>query len=324
MNAKAQASGSIKRENVKHAKSVKRKILLKKVKQNWELYLFVLPTLIYFFVFQYIPMYGLQIAFKDYIATDGIWGSPWVGFEHFERFFDSYQFWNLLSNTLVINLYELVFDFPAAIILALLLNQLTGLRFKKLVQTVTYAPHFISVVVLVGMMVLFLSPNNGFINNLIVFFGGDPIYFFGESGWFKPLFVLSEIWQTTGWNTVIYLAALTSVSPYLHEAAIMDGANKLQRIRHIDLPSIMPIIMILMILNIGNFMTLGFQKILLMQNDLNIASSAVIQTYVYKTGLLHAQFSYSAAVGLFNNVINFILLIMMNQFARRMKQQSLF
>ncbi|HEX7064124.1 MAG TPA: ABC transporter permease subunit [Bacillales bacterium] len=309
---------------MKHAKSVKRKILLKKMKQNWELYLFVLPTLVYFFVFQYIPMYGLQIAFKDYIATDGIWGSPWVGFEHFERFFDSYQFWNLLSNTLLINLYELLFDFPAAIFLALLLNQLTKLRFKKLVQTVTYAPHFISVVVLVGMMALFLSPNNGFINNIIVFFGGDPIYFFGESAWFKPLFILSEIWQTTGWNTVIYLAALTSVSPYLHEAAIMDGANKLQRIRHIDLPSIMPVIMILMILNIGNFMTLGFQKILLMQNDLNIASSAVIQTYVYKTGLLHAQFSYSAAVGLFNNVINFILLLMMNQFARKMKQQSLF
>lgn len=297
---------------------------LKKMSKNWELYLFLLPTLAYFFIFKYIPMYGLQIAFKNFIAVDGIWNSPWVGFDHFIRFFESYKFWNLLGNSLIINFYQLLFAFPIPIVFALMLNQVTRTRFKKFVQTVTYAPHFISVVVLVGMLFIFLSPSNGFINNIIQFFGGDPIYFMGSEKWFRTIFVGSEVWQTTGWSAIIYLAALTSIDPQLHEAAIVDGASKFQRVLHIDVPGIMPVIMILMILNIGNFVSLGYQKVLLMQNALNIHTSEVIQTYVYKSGLLDAQFSYAAAIGLFENVINFILLIMMNQLAKKLKQQSLF
>ncbi|WP_042459462.1 ABC transporter permease [Neobacillus dielmonensis] len=298
--------------------------IFKKMGKSWELYLFLLPTLLYFVIFKYVPMYGLQIAFKDFIAVDGIWGSPWVGFDHFQRFFQSYKFWDLLKNSLLINTYQLIFAFPLPIIFALMLNQVTHTRFKKLVQTVTYAPHFISVVVLVGMILLFLSPSSGFVNNFIQLFGGEPIYFMGSESWFKSVYVGSEIWQTTGWSAIIYIAALTSIDPNLHEAAIVDGASKFQRVLHIDLPGIMPVIMIMWILQIGHFVTLGYQKILLMQNDLNIGSSEVIQTYVYKSGILNSQFSYAAAIGLFENAINFILLIMMNQFAKKMKQQSLF
>ncbi|KAB8137451.1 sugar ABC transporter permease [Gracilibacillus oryzae] len=314
----------VKHSSMKKKRKIKTFATIRKMARNWELYLFLLPTITYFIIFKYVPMYGLQIAFKDFIAVDGIWGSPWVGFEHFIRFFESYQFWNLLSNSLLINLYQLLFAFPIPIIFALMLNQVTRSRFKKLVQTVTYAPHFISVVVLVGMIFIFLSPSNGFINNIIQLFGGEPIYFMGSESWFKTVFVGSEIWQTTGWSAIIFLAALSSVDPQLHEAAIVDGASKLQRIIHIDIPGILPVIMIMLILEIGNFVTLGYQKVLLMQNDLNIASSEVVQTYVYKSGLLNTQFSYAAAIGLFENVINFVLLIMMNQLAKKFKQQSLF
>lgn len=304
----------------------KRKRMLgkwKMVRKNYELYLFLIPTVLYFVVFHYVPMYGLQIAFKNYISVQGILGSPWVGLEHFIRFFNSYQFITVLKNTLFINLYQLIFAFPIPIILALLLNQITHLRFRRLVQTVTYAPHFISVVIIVGMMYLFLSPINGLINHLLLFLGMEPINFMGEPSWFKTVFVSSGIWQNAGWSMIIYLAALASVSVELHEAAIMDGATKLQRILHIDLPAIMPTIMILLILDVGNFMAVGFEKVYLMQNVLNIDSSEVIQTYVYKTGLLSAQYSYASAVGLFNAIINFVLLVMMNQFAKKMKQTSL-
>ncbi|GIP39866.1 sugar ABC transporter permease [Paenibacillus sp. J31TS4] len=295
-----------------------------RILRSWQLYVLVLPLLVHVAIFQYAPMYGLQIAFKNFRASAGILGSKWVGLEHFERFFNSYSFWNTLINTLLINLYELIFAFPIAIIFALMLNQVTKLRFKKWVQTITYAPHFISTVVLVGMLFIFLNPRTGMVNNLIDFFGGERINFFGEAAWFKPIYIISEIWQTTGWSAIIYLAALTAVDPQLHEAAIMDGANKFHRVRHIDIPSIMPVIMILLILKMGHFASLGFSKVLLMQNDLNIDASEVIQTYVYKTGLVGAQYSYSAAIGLFDNLINFILLLSANQLAKKFKQQSLF
>lgn len=291
--------------------------------KNYELYLLLLPTLIYFVVFQYGPMYGLQIAFKNFIAVKGINGSPWTGFEHFERFFNSAQFGTILTNTLLISLYELIFAFPIPIILALLLNQVSNGAFKRIVQTVTYAPHFISVTVIVGMLYLFLSPYNGLLNHFLQAIGMDPIFFLGSEAWFKPVFIASGIWQNAGWSTIIYLAALTSVSPDLHEAAIMDGANKWQRVFHIDIPSILPTIIILLILSVGNFMTVGFEKIYLMQNSLNAGSSEVIQTYVYKTGLLGAQYSYSTAIGLFNSIINFILLIVINTIAKRANQASL-
>lgn len=295
----------------------------KRLKRTYELYLFLLPTVVYFLVFHYGPLYGLQIAFKNFIAVKGIWGSPWAGLDHFERFFNSPQFVIVLKNTFLLNLYELAVSFPVPIVMALLLNQIQNMRFKKWVQTVTYAPHFISTVVIVGMLIAFLSPRSGLINELIRFFGGDPVYFMARPEWFKTIFVFSGLWQNAGWSMIIYLAALTGVSPDLHEAAVMDGANKYQRIWHIDLPSIAPTIMILLILNIGNFMTVGFEKVYLMQNSLNADASEVIQTYVYKSGLLSAQYSYSAAVGLFNSGINFILLISVNALARRLKQASL-
>jgi putative aldouronate transport system permease protein len=291
--------------------------------RNYQLYVFLVPTLLYFAIFHYGPMYGIQIAFKNFLASKGITGSPWVGFTHFERFFNSADFWTIIKNTISLSFYELIVGFPIPIILAIMLNQVANSRFKKWVQTITYAPHFISVTVIVGMLFILLSPRTGVMNTLLAWFGMDPIFFMGSEGWFKTIYVLSGVWQNAGWSTIIYLAALTAVNPDLHEAAVMDGANKLQRIVHIDIPSIMPTIMILLILQVGNLMTVGFEKVYLMQNALNIGSSQVIQTYVYEMGLLDAQYSYSAAIGLFNSVINFILLISINAFAKRMKQSSL-
>jgi len=316
-------SGAAMNANTLTGTSVHKKKKLNRWLRNYELYLFLLPTLAYFVIFHYVPMYGLQIAFKNFIAVKGITGSPWVGLEHFERFFNSAQFGIIIKNTLLISLYELLFAFPVPIVLALLLNQVTSSKFKRVVQTVTYAPHFISVTIVVGMLYLFLSPHNGLVNHLLQALGMEPVFFLGSESWFKTVFITSGIWQNAGWSTIIYLAALTSVNPDLHEAAIMDGANKWQRIFHIDIPSIMPTIMILLILSVGNFMTVGFEKIYLMQNSLNAGSSEVIQTYVYKTGLLGAQYSYSTAIGLFNSVINFILLLAINTVAKKANQASL-
>lgn len=261
-------------------------------------------------------MYGLQIAFKDFRAVDGILGSEWIGFDHFIRFFNSYYFWDLIKNTLGINLYALAL-FPISIVVALALNELRDGKFKKTAQTITYAPHFISVVVFVGMIIAFLNPVTGIINNFIQWIGFEPISFMTEPGWFKSIFVWSNEWQNLGWGAIIYLAALAGVDPQLHEAAKVDGASRLQRIWHINLPSILPTIIILLILNMGNMMSIGFEKILLMQNELNLESSQVIQTYVYEAGLLHGQYSYSTAVGLFNSIINFGILIFFNRLARR-------
>ncbi|WP_245985274.1 ABC transporter permease [Oceanobacillus bengalensis] len=286
------------------------------MKLNWQLYLLLAPGIIYFLVFKYYPMYGVQIAFKDFRAIDGIFGSAWVGFDHFIRFFDSYYFWDLIKNTLGINLYGLAL-FPISIIVALALNELRDSKFKKTAQTITYAPHFISIVVFSGMIIAFLDPATGIINNFIQLLGFEPINFMTEPGWFKSIFVWSNEWQNLGWGAIIYLAALAGVDPQLHEAAKIDGATRLQRIWYINIPSILPTIIILLILNMGNMMSIGFEKILLLQNELNLESSQVIQTYVYESGLLHGQYSYSTAVGLFNSVINFLILIFFNRLARR-------
>ncbi|WP_407267944.1 ABC transporter permease [Radiobacillus sp. PE A8.2] len=288
----------------------------RKLHRNWQLYALLAPALIYFLVFKYYPMYGLQIAFKNFVATKGIWGSEWIGFDHFTRFFDSYYFWRIITNTLELNLYQLAL-FPVSIIVALSLNELKEGKFKKVAQTITYAPHFISVVVFVGMLVAFLNPLTGIINLFIQLLGFEPINFMTEPGWFKTIFVFSGEWQQLGWGAIIYLAALAGVDPQLHEAARVDGASRLQRIWHINIPGILPTIVILLILNMGNFMTIGFEKVLLMQNDLNLSASEVIQTYVYKSGVLEAQYSYSTAIGLFNSLINFIILITFNRLARR-------
>ncbi|MEK3885052.1 ABC transporter permease subunit [Paenibacillus sp. PL2-23] len=291
--------------------------------KSYQLYLFVLPAVLYYVLFHYAPLYGIQIAFKNFLAFKGIAGSPWVGLEHFERFFRSFEFTKIILNTIKLSVLQLVVGFPAPIILALMLNQLMHKRFKKFVQTVIYAPHFISTVVIAGMLFLFLSPDTGMVNKLIGLFGGEPVFFMGDPDWFRPVYVLSEIWQNTGWGTIIYLAALTTISPELHESAVVDGANKFQRILHIDIPGIMPTAVILLILSTGNIMSLGFEKVYLLQTPLNLPSSEIISTYVYKTGLVGAQYSFSTAVGLFNSVINFIILITVNQIAKKASNTSL-
>lgn len=294
----------------------------KSMKRNWQLYLLLLPTLLFFIIFHYIPMYGVQIAFKDFYATMGIIGSPWVGFDHFERFFESYYFWRLLKNTILLNLYQLLL-FPLPIIFALMLNELKNSAFKKWSQTLTYAPHFISVVVVVGMVVAFLDPITGIVNLVIKGLGGEAVPFLTSPEWFRHVYVWSGEWQSLGWGTIIYLAALAGVNPELHEAAKVDGATAFQRIWHINLPSILPTIVILFILNIGKFMSIGFEKVLLMQNSLNSETSDIIQTFVYKTGLLEGQYSFAAAVGLFDSVINILLLILVNYLAKRVSENSL-
>ncbi|PZM62513.1 ABC transporter permease [Paenibacillus dendritiformis] len=293
------------------------------LRKHWQMYLLLAPVMVYFIVFHYVPMYGVQIAFKDFIATKGITGSPWVGMKHFERFYQSYYFWRLIRNTLGIGLYQLLVGFPVPILLALMINEIRGKWFKKTVQTVTYAPHFLSTVVMVGILVIFLSPDTGMINHLIRAFGGEPISFLTEPGWFKSLYVFSGVWQQMGWSSIIYLAALSGVDPQLHEAARVDGASRLQRIWHVNLPCIMPTIVILLILNTGSILSVGFEKVFLMQNDMNLESSDVFATYVYRSGLLGAQYSFSAAVGLFSNIVNFILLVSVNFIARKAGNTSL-
>ena len=296
----------------------------KMIRQHWPLYLFLLPTIVYFLLFRFYPMYGLQLAFKNYRVVDGIAGSPWVGLDNFRRFFTTADFGKLMGNTLSVSIVTLIFTFPLPIILALLLNQLPSLRYKKLVQTTVYAPHFISTVVMVGMIFLFTSPSSGLINKLIEAFGGKAIHFTAEPGWFVPMYVISEIWQSTGWGSILYLAALAGVSPELHEAALVDGANKFQRVWHIDIPGILPTIVIMMILNAGKIMNVGFEKAYLMQTSLNIKASEIIATYVYKRGVLKSQISLSTAVGLFDSVVNMILVVSVNWISRRVTDSSLF
>ncbi|NEW09085.1 sugar ABC transporter permease [Paenibacillus sp. SYP-B3998] len=297
--------------------------LKKKILKNWELYMFILPAFLYFLVFSYGPMYGIQIAFKNFVPTQGIQGSSWVGFDHFTRFFNSYYFWDLIWNTLSISLYELAIGFPIPIILALAFNEIKDGLFKRTVQTVTYAPHFISVVVMGGMIISFLSPSTGIIVHLIEALGFDAPKFLTDPAWFKTMYVFSGVWQSAGWGTIIYLAALSSVDPGQHEAAIIDGATRFQRIRHINIPTIIPTITILLILNIGSLLGVGFEKILLLQNSLNMEASDVISTFVYRSGLLDAQYSFSTAIGLFNSVVNAVMLIVVNQIVRRTSENSL-
>lgn len=285
---------------------------LKLMKRNWQLYLFLVPAIVFVGLFMYGPLYGLQIAFKDYRAGSGIWGSAWVGLKWFERFFSTPRCWEIVKNTLTISLYSLIAGFPLPICLAIILNYVKNLRFKKFAQTVTYMPYFISTVVLVSMISLFFSPTSGFVNTIIKSLGGEPIYFMGIPSAFSHLYVWSGVWQSMGYSSIIYIAALSGVSPELHESAVIDGANILQRIWHIDIPTIMPTMIILLIMSCGNIMNVGYEKILLMQNDLTISVSEVISTYVYKIGLINNQFSFSTAIGLLNNVVNFIILVAAN------------
>jgi putative aldouronate transport system permease protein len=293
------------------------------IKQDGGLYLLLLPAVLYALIFLYAPMGGVLIAFKDYSPVKGIFGSPWVGLKYFMKFFNAYNFNQIFFNTLSLSIYNLVAQFPIPILFALLLNQMRQRRLKKVIQTVSYAPHFISMVVLVGMLNVFLSPSTGIVNILIKSLGGDAVYFLGKADLFRPVYVWSGVWQDTGRSAIIYIAALASIEQELHEAAMVDGASKLQRTLYIDIPGIMPTAVIMLILNLGRVMSLGFEKAYLMQNTLNIASSEIISTYVYKVGLLNAQFSLSTAIGLFNSVISCVLVISVNFIARRYSDTSL-
>ena len=300
-----------------------------KIKQivgdNAELYLLLLLPLLWLVVFRYGPMYGIQIAFKNFRAVDGIWGSSWVGFKNFQKFFNNYMFIRTLKNTLFISFYQLLVSFPFPIILALALNCTQRSRFKKTVQMVTYMPHFISTVVLVGMVIQFTNPHVGIINHIIEVFGGKPIDFMASEAAFPQLYVWSEVWQNCGWGTIIYLAALAGVDTELHEAAMIDGASRLKRVVHIDFPSILPTATILLVLNSGKLMAIGFEKAFLMQNMMNIGVSEIIPTYAYKVGLASASadFSYSTTISLFNSAVNLILIFVVNKAAKRWGETSL-
>ncbi len=292
-------------------------------KLDWGLYILVLPAIVYIVIFKYIPMYGVQIAFRDFSPVLGIAKSPWVGFEHFAEFFGSFNFKRILVNTVLLSVYELLWAFPFPVVIALLLNQLKSKRFKLVLQNLVYMPHFISTVVLVGMMVVIFNPGSGVINQIINLLGGESVNFLTAPKYFRTLYIGSGIWKNSGWSAIIYLAALSAIDPRLYEAAAIDGAGKLRRIVNIDIPSILPTIMIMLILSVGRIMSIGFEKSYLMQNSLNISVSEIIATYVYKIGLQQAKYDYAAAIGFFNNIINMVLLIATNRISKKITGNSL-
>nr|WP_246246127.1 ABC transporter permease subunit [Paenibacillus lemnae] len=300
-----------------------RDLARRSLKRHWQLYLLIILPVAYFIIFKYIPMFNAVLAFKDYNVIEGIWGSPWVGTKYFELFFENPAFATLIKNTLIISFYSLAVGFPIPILLALALNEVRSRRFKKTVQMITYAPYFISTVVMVSMLMLFLSPRLGIINLIGNALGFDSVNFLGDTGMFRTIYVFSDVWQSMGYSAVIYLAALAGVDPSLYEAAKVDGASRFQKILNVDIPGIMPAAVIILILSVGNIMALGFEKMYLMQNPLNLPVSEIIATYVYKVGLLNANYSFATAVGLFNSVINLVLLIVVNSIAKRVSTTSL-
>ncbi|WP_214631403.1 ABC transporter permease [Paenibacillus agaridevorans] len=293
-----------------------------RIGKNWGLYLLLLPAVTLLLCFTYKPMYGVIIAFKDFKPALGIMDSPWVGLKYFEKFFQSYQFWITIKNTVLISLYSFAM-FPIPIIFAILVNQLRANRYKRVFQTITYMPHFISTIVIAGLMMILLSPGNGLMGNLFRLFGAEAPNVMGSASLFSSIYVWSDVWQHTGWDSIIYLAALSAVSPSLYEAATVDGATRWQKIWYIDIPMLIPTIVTLLILRVGGLLGVGFEKAYLLQNNLNISGSEVISTYVYKIGLLSSQYSFSAAINLFNTLINFALLILVNQIAKKYSENSL-
>lgn len=297
--------------------------LTKSMRAHWVLYLMLAIPVIHVFIFAYIPMYGLQIAFKTLNFAKGFYGGAWVGLQNFRLFFDSYVFGRIIKNTIWISFCMLVLGFPAPIILAITLNEVKQVTFKKSVQMVTYAPYFISTVVMVSIIIQVLSPYGGLVNKLIQLIGGQPQNFMGRPEYFVLIYVLSGIWQASGYVSIIFIAALATVDPTLYEAVNIDGASRLQKILYIDLPSLVPTMTIMFILNMGSIMNVGFEKIFLMQNEMNITASDVISTYVYQTGLIRGEFGYATAVGLFNSVINLTLVVIFNSIARKIGETSI-
>ena len=314
---------SLKNDKGKKSNSIFNGVLYE-LKKNWRLYLLVLIPLAYLIVFKYLPMYGVQIAFRDYTPARTFSTSPFVGLKHFNRFFTAPAFWSIIRNTISISLYSFLM-FPLPIVLALMLNYMPSQKFKKTVQMVSYAPHFISTVVMVGMILQFLDSRNGLINLILSVFGADPINFMALPGWFDHIYVWSGVWQGIGYSSIIYIAALSGVSPELHEAAIVDGASILKRMWHIDIPGILPTITILLIMQSGKILSVGYEKIYLMQNNLNTSVSEVISTYVYKQGINSnvPQYSYATAIGLFISVINVCILVTVNFITKKLSGSSL-
>lgn len=292
----------------------------------WQLYLFLLIPVAYILIFHYYPMLGLQLAFKRFNIRLGMWGSPWIGLKNFTKFFKSYQFGRILPNTLLISFYSLSVNFFVAIVFALALNAMRKKRLQKVIQNISYIPHFISTVVMVGMMLQMLNPRLGLYGNIVTALtGAEPSDLFAIPGAFRHLYVWSGVWQNTGWNSIIYVAALSSVPPELHEAAQIDGASRLKRIVHVDLPAILPTATILLIMNAGNILSVGFEKVYLMQNSVNLSTSEVISTYVYKVAMTAGtgDFGYSTAIGMFNSVVNLVLLVIVNTIAGKVSSTSL-
>ena len=296
----------------------------RKIKSNIPLYVLLFPSIILLIMFAYIPMFGLVIAFKDYSPANGILNSPWVGFKYFTQFFNSVQFGTTMMNTLKISIYSILVGFPLPILLALLCNQIRTGKFKKVFQVTTYLPHFISTMVMCGMIILFLSPNSGLIANIFKSLGWTMPNLLSKPDSFAGVYVWSDVWQHIGWDSIIYLAALSAIDPTYYEAATMDGASRMQKILNIDLPLLLPTAMILLILRAGSLLSIGFEKVLLLQNPLNLAGSEVISTYVYKVGMQNFQYSYSTAIGLFNTVVNLIILLSVNWFSKRYTKTGLF
>ncbi|MFZ4895601.1 ABC transporter permease [Plantibacter sp. Mn2098] len=292
-------------------------------RRHWQLYVLMIVPIAYFIIFKYVPMTNAVIAFKDYNPVQGIWGSPWVGWKHFEAFVSNPAFWRLLRNTFILAAYVLIASFPIPIILALALNEVRHRFFKRSVQMITYAPYFISTVVIISMTILILSPRIGLLNKGLNMFGIASVDFLGDAEFFRNIYVVTDIWQTTGYSAVIYMAALAGVDQSLYEAARVDGASRIQKIIHVDIPALLPTATIIMILGVGNIMAIGFEKAFLLQNPLNLSQSEIIATYVYKTGLLNADFSLATAIGLFNSVINLILLLIVNAVAKRVTGNGL-
>ena len=293
------------------------------VKESKALYLLMLPSVIIFLLFTYYPMYGVIIAFKNFTPADGIFGSEWVGLQNFIQYFNSYQFGLTIRNTIVISLYTILVTFPLPIALALMCNQIRAKKFKKFFQVSTYLPHFISTVVMCGMLILFLSPSTGIISKLVGLFGFQLPNLMGSAAAFPHIYVWSEAWQHVGWDSILYIATLSSVYPSLYEAATMDGAGKWKKMLHVDVPALMPTVTIMLILRMGSVMSVGFEKVYLLQNTLNSSTSEIISTYVYKMGLISNQYSLSSAIGLFNNVINLALLLLVNAISKKISDTSL-
>lgn len=297
--------------------------LIKDISRDRYLYLLLIPFIAFFIIFQYKPMYGLQIAFKDYMIYKGIEASPWVGFENFITFFQSPNFWKLIKNTFLINVYGLVFGFPIPIIIALLFNEVRHQKFKRIAQTITYLPHFVSIVIVAGLVVNFLSPMNGLVNNMLEKITGDRIYFLVKPQYFRMIFTTMNIWKESGFAAVIYIAALAGVDMQLYEAAVVDGANKWKQMIHITIPSILPTITIMLILRIGKMLEVGYEAILLLQQPATFDTSDVISTYVYRTALEQGAYDLATAVGLFNSIIALILVFGANKFAKKFSETSL-